>query len=171
MPKPMTLQDVCGRYTDGIHCALSTNGNELGWSTQWTEQYSDSDGWNNHPKYWSTIQFADVNDDGGDDVCGRGTGGLICGLGSAYRNEFQHLSNTPWNAPAFSDAGGWGEEKYYGTLSLVDVNGTAWQTTAGAASTASIAHTTYHWIGRSTLPGIGRSTLPERCFVRGISVM
>lgn len=65
--------DVCGRGRGGIICAISTGASFVN-DHLWTTQYSDSAGWNS-PKYYSTIQFADINKDGFIDICGRGSGG------------------------------------------------------------------------------------------------
>lgn len=105
--------DVCGRGSAGIHCGLST-GAGFAPTYVWTTAFSDANGWGANASYYSTIQYGDIDDDGRDDVCGRGVAGLNCALaGEAFA--------TLWTTQ-FSDAAGWGQEKYYSTIRLADVN-------------------------------------------------
>src|SRR5262249_16909413 len=71
--------DGCGRGSGGVLCALST-GSSFGTPTWWSTNYGDAVSWNSGPEYWSTIRFDDVNGDGKADVCGRGSGGVLCAL-------------------------------------------------------------------------------------------
>jgi hypothetical protein len=57
------LADVCGRGIAGIDCALST-GTGFGLVATWQASFSDANGWNSGPQYYSTIQFPDLNGDG-----------------------------------------------------------------------------------------------------------
>jgi hypothetical protein len=101
--------DVCGRFIDGIHCALSTGGS-FGFATSWSASFRDDAGWN-IPARYRTIQFPDLNGDGMADVCGRGQSGVVCGLsdGAAFTIA------EGWDSH-FSDASGWAPESYGGTL-------------------------------------------------------
>jgi MYXO-CTERM domain-containing protein len=78
--------------------------------------WSDANGWGD-PKFYSTIQFADINGDGKADLCGRGGDGIHCQLsdGSGFPT---HIAG-----PAWSDANGWGDPKFYSTIQLADING------------------------------------------------
>jgi len=113
--------DVCGRYFDGIYCALS-NGTTFDAATRWDQTFSNSNNWNSNPGYWSTIQFADVTGDGKPDVCGRAWSGVKCAsnTGSAFLNTT--FTGTLWTQQ-YSDLLGWNTEKYYSTLQFGDVNG------------------------------------------------
>jgi len=106
--------DVCGRGSTGIDCALS-NGTSFGTATLWQQGFSDSNGWNAGPQYYSTIQFADINGDRRADVCGRGSTGIDCALS----NGTSFGTATLWQA-AFSDANGWSSAQYYSTIRLPD---------------------------------------------------
>ena len=109
--------DVCGRSSGGIYCALST-GTGFGPNSLWLTDFSDANGWNGGPRYYSTIQFADMNGDGKADVCGRGGGGIHCALSTGTSFGRSSL----WQGD-FSDANGWGDAQYYSTIRLIDLNG------------------------------------------------
>lgn len=109
--------DVCGRFSDGIHCGLST-GNAFAATTSWiSSQFTDYQGWN-ASQYQDTIQLGDVTGDGYADICGRGFGGIYCA--ASVRGQFTGM--TLWSAD-FSDAQGWNAAAYYRTIRLADVNG------------------------------------------------
>jgi hypothetical protein len=111
--------DVCGRGVDGMACALST-GSSFGPAGMWTTGFSDAYGWSSNESHWGTIQFADVDGDGKEDVCGRGTQGVHCELSTG--TSFDPRDNL-WT-PGFADAYGWGTSKsYWGTIRFADVNG------------------------------------------------
>jgi hypothetical protein len=111
--------DVCGRSTAGIVCGLST-GSAFGSVVSWNTDFSDTGGWNVTPSYWKTIQFPDVNGDGAADVCGRGAGGVVCGLS----NGASGFGTTSAWGPGFSDGDGWNSnQSFWGTLQYPDVNG------------------------------------------------
>ncbi len=110
--------DVCGRGVGGLVCALNT-GTGFGAATTWSAAFSDANGWATGPQFYSTIAFEDLNNDGRADVCGRGTGGLVCALSTGTGFG----AATTWSA-AFSDVNGWsGGPQYYSTLRLRDANG------------------------------------------------
>jgi hypothetical protein len=116
--------DICGRAADGIYCALSTGSrnNILLPSFEapvlWTGFFSDGLGWN-ATEYYSTIVFADTNNDHKADVCGRGPLGVMCARSSG--TEFGPVTN---DGPAFSDANGWNRTPaYYRTIRFPDLNG------------------------------------------------
>jgi len=81
--------------------------------------FSDGAGWTD-PRYYATIQLADLDGDGQAELVGRGTDGLF-----SYR----------WDAPSsnwsgrlvasgtLSDAQGWGSPQYYSTILLADIDG------------------------------------------------
>lgn len=105
--------DVCGRAADGIHCSLSTG---TGFGPDIVGPlWSDASGWAK-PEYYGTILYPDINGDGKADICGRTADGVICQLfdGAAF--------GPPLTGPAWSDAAGWNEPKYYSTIGAADVN-------------------------------------------------
>jgi FG-GAP-like repeat len=69
--------DVCGRHSTGVRCSIS-GGTNFAPSTLWlSNNMTDAAGW--LPlKYGTTVQLADINDDGKADICGRGGDGLSC---------------------------------------------------------------------------------------------
>ncbi len=123
------LFDVCGRGDIWVYCAPST-GVAFEFPLGWDYHFSDSQGWNSHDSYWSTIQFPDVNGDGRSDICGRSSAGIICGLSEG--DSFATPSN--WNT-SFSDASGWKDHpSYWETIQFPDLNGDGKDDICGRAS-------------------------------------
>lgn len=99
--------DVCGRSSQGMQCALS-DGTTLEAASLSSNAYNNAATWGMFPFYWATVKFADINADGFDDVCGRGSAELICGLsngidgfeaGSAWTDafsDFTEFENQPF---------------------------------------------------------------------------
>jgi hypothetical protein len=110
--------DICGRGIGGVVCNYST-GTAFGAAGLSAPLFSDANGWNAGPQYYSTIQFSDVNGDGNIDVCGRGIPGMSCALSTGPVGNF--AAATSWSA-SFSDAYGFGNPQYYTTIGLVDMN-------------------------------------------------
>ena len=122
-------QDICGRASGGIYCALST-GSAFSTPSYWTTAYSNADGWIGAEYYWGTIEYPDLNGDGNQDICGRASGGIYCALstGSAF-------STPSYWTTAYSNADGWiGAEYYWGTIEYPDLNGDGNQDICGRAS-------------------------------------
>lgn len=114
------LQDVCGRGAGGIWCGLSSGtvpNPSFSGPTLWNNSFSDFYGWN-LPQYYSTIGFPEINGSGGADVCGRGAGGIWCGVNAGSSFSIPTL----WTS-SFADAGGWDQAINYSTLRYPDVNG------------------------------------------------
>jgi hypothetical protein len=115
--------DICGRGMAGIYCAHNSGNGTFSFPALWdlssslAPNFSDADGWG-LPQYGSTIMFADINRDGKADVCGRGAAGIWCELstGTAFGPAFLAQHN-------FSDAEGWNQLVYYGSVRFADVNG------------------------------------------------
>ncbi len=107
--------DICARADVGINCWTSNGNGEFG--SFGSIPMADADGYND-VKYYSTIKFADINGDGKDDFCAR------------FKEQFQcYLSNgtgfdsNPIGFGDMGDSGGWGNEMYYSTIRVADVNG------------------------------------------------
>ncbi|MBZ5509013.1 MAG: FG-GAP-like repeat-containing protein [Acidobacteriia bacterium] len=110
--------DVCGRASTGIVCALST-GSGFGQAYLATSDFSDLQGWNAGSYYYGSIRLADVNGDGKPDICGRSSGGVICGLNNG-NGSFGPVRQ--WEG-SFTDAAGWNQPQYGSTMMFADING------------------------------------------------
>jgi len=110
--------DICGRGGAGIICSFG-NGNGTFGAAQLvlSTGYTDAGGWN-QPQYGSTIMFADINGDGKADACGRGQGGVYCGLATGTGFATPTIVSTD-----FTDAGGWNQSQYYDSMRMADVTG------------------------------------------------
>lgn len=106
--------DLCGRGDAGFYCWRSTG------DTLTTEvvgpPLSDANGWSPE-KYWSSIRMADLDGDGRDDVCGRGTAGWYCWIsdGAGFPTQVA--------GPELSDAAGWDQPRFYDTIATPDLDG------------------------------------------------
>jgi hypothetical protein len=116
--------DICGRGEQGIYCARFNPARQTFDPGDYlTNQFSNAYGWHTDPSYWQTIQFADIDGDKKDDVCGRGTSGLYCGVSNAQpgvANPHFNFANVV-RVPAFNN-NPWNAAQYYKTIRLVDVN-------------------------------------------------
>jgi len=110
------MADVCGRASDGIRCALS-NGTTYGTANVWQAQLSDANGWT-LPKHYETIDYADIDGDGTDDLCARSKDGAYCAL----REGTSFAAGTLWSN-AFANGTGWGAVQHYSTLHHPDLDG------------------------------------------------
>ncbi|MEZ4313492.1 MAG: FG-GAP-like repeat-containing protein [Polyangiaceae bacterium] len=109
--------DICARFPSGMGCGLST-GAGFGGLTLWTPDYSDGNGWAGSASYYGTLQYADLDGDGKDDICGRGSNGMLCArsTGSAF------MTPSFWTS-AFSNASGANAgPEYWQTIQFADVN-------------------------------------------------
>src|SRR5262249_36906540 len=123
----MPVGQVCGRASDAVYCAaLDKQGNP---TPVVGPPLGDSGSWNQE-KYYSTIQFADVNGDGRLDICARGYAGIQCWLSDGTGFP------TAITGPALSDPNGWGDPKYYSTIQFADVNGDGKADVCGRANDA-----------------------------------
>jgi GH25 family lysozyme M1 (1,4-beta-N-acetylmuramidase) len=106
--------DACARGYVGIMCWLSDG---AGFPTKiMGPAWSDPSGWN-APTHYASIQYADLNGDGKDDICGRSIAGVECWLSDGKGFP------TPFAAPAWSNANGWSAPATGSTLRLVDLDG------------------------------------------------
>ncbi len=143
--------DVCARGIAGVYCATSNGTNGFGQASVWATGFSDAAGWLTNQSTWGTILFPDVNGDGKADICGRGSGGLSCGISNGT-SAFSAL--TIWTA-AFSDAAGAnGDATLWGTIQYPDLNAdgkadVCGRTAAGVTcglSNGATAFTTAPWL-------------------------
>ncbi len=106
--------DVCARAAAGVFCWLSDG---AGFPEKITgPEWSNAKGWNDI-KYWSTLRLADVDGDGKADICARSASDFRCHLstGTGFGPAIV--------GPALSDKSGWGNDRFYGTIRMADVNG------------------------------------------------
>ncbi|WP_423494118.1 VCBS repeat-containing protein [Microbacterium esteraromaticum] len=130
--------EVFGRANAGIEAyALSLvyakNG---GITVEWSacgilDAFSNANGWTTHDNY-ATIQAADVDGDGREEVIGRhGSGMTVWGLQPAVKNCSQQKSQgkAAWvneqdvAGPGFTNALGWNNASQYATIQVADVDG------------------------------------------------
>ena len=95
--------------------------------------WSGANGWYQE-KYYSTIQTGDLDGDGSDELLARDPDGIL-----AY--EFDP---DPWVAlpdgPAWNDATGWDQEKYYSTIQTGDIDGNGRDELLARAPTGILAY-------------------------------
>lgn len=108
--------DVCARFAAGVRCWLS-EGDGFGARFDGPTLTNDS-GWGGSPSHYSTFAMADFTGDGKDDLCARAAAGVICypSTGDGFGTRSQPLA-------AVSNAEGFREPEYYGTIRYGDING------------------------------------------------
>jgi hypothetical protein len=92
---------------------------------QWTQLtfttpvLTDTQGWDK-PEYYSTIQFADIDGDGIEELLARGPQGL-----QAWKLQDNGDQTYTWvalpNGPDWSDANGWNQVQYYSSIQTATV--------------------------------------------------
>ncbi len=113
--------DVCGRAAEGIRCAKG-RGAGFAPATIWSTAFADDAGWL-APAYGDSLELADVDGDGREDLCGRGPRGIVCAL--SLGDHFGPAR--PWTGGADfadDDRTPWAKEPgYWETIRFADVNG------------------------------------------------
>ncbi len=106
--------DFCARHAAGVSCWLS-DGATFARRID-GPLWSDASGFA-VARYYGTMRMGDVNGDGRADVCIRGGAGMSCAIsdGDGFPDVIA--------APAWSDASGFGEPRFWTTLRMADVNG------------------------------------------------
>lgn len=133
--------DVCGRSGTGLRCWLNDGTSNPAFVTavprpqlsDGSFAFSDDLGWAAE-QYYSSIQFADVNGDGRDDVCYRSSGGVGCWLSTG--TSFSKIVS----GPAWTNALGWSDPSNYRTVRFVDINGDGKADVCGRANKGIVCH-------------------------------
>ena len=105
--------DICARAAAGIRCALAT---DTGFGPALLgPELSDDSGWSD-PTNYATIRMGDLDGDGKADLCARANTGMRCwfSFGDHFGDGF--------DGPAWSDANGWDDPAYHGTIRLADID-------------------------------------------------
>lgn len=110
--------DVCGRKPEGVYCSLGSP-DGFHQPTLWeSAQFVDAQGWGD-AKYGTTFQLADINGDRMDDLCARGSYGLVC----AISNGIAFNKPTLWTIALFGDKDRWGASRArYGSIRFKDID-------------------------------------------------
>ncbi|OQB17161.1 MAG: NAD(+)--arginine ADP-ribosyltransferase Chelt precursor [Deltaproteobacteria bacterium ADurb.Bin207] len=106
--------DLCVRADIGVQCWKSDG---VGLRIEVSgPPWSDDNGWG-HAPFLTTMRLMDFDGDGKDDLCARASKGIECysSTGNGFGPKVE--------GPAWSDAAGLNEPKYYGTLREGDVDG------------------------------------------------
>ncbi|ODS22340.1 hypothetical protein AB835_14720 [Candidatus Endobugula sertula] len=108
--------DICARAKTGIICHLNNNGEGFMKKVFSGPAWSDMNGWGLE-KYYSTIDYPDINGDGKADICGRSIRGIECHLSTGRR-----FSNYAYLGPNWSNSDHWDNPKHYSTIGYPDIN-------------------------------------------------
>jgi RHS repeat-associated protein len=126
--------DICYRNAWGITCAIGTGSSFTDYFTG--PAFTDSSGYD-QSQYLRTLQYPDVNGDGKADICIRDANGIECRLstGSGF--------GAPFRGPAWTDAIGFTNAKYYSTITYIDINGDGKADVCVRNSTGIICHLSF----------------------------
>jgi hypothetical protein len=110
--------DLCARAAAGFRCYPSQGDGFAEAVTM--DNLSDELGWT-QPHYYGTIRTGDIDGDGREDVCARGSAGIYCWRSTGHGGDaaFEPLGATP----AWSNDAGWSDVSTWSTIRLVDVDG------------------------------------------------
>lgn len=120
--------DCCYRGSGGIYCLeFATTAFSSTYKPGPTEFLNSSWG-DTTTRYWTTIQFPDLNGDRMADVCSRGGGGGASGANPAATGVRCWLKKAAgWGTaivgPAWSNNNGWGADKHSSTIRYPDISG------------------------------------------------
>ena len=119
--------DICLRGEAGVWCSFWRQVPVSRFDTPilMTSQFSDYYGWNN-ARYFGSIRIGDVSADGLPEICGRGGGGLYCGIDRSQAGLAHPLAGDEFKLvqTGMSDAQNWGNPTArLDSLFIVDFDG------------------------------------------------
>jgi hypothetical protein len=79
--------------------------------------WADKNGWD-AAEYYSTIQTADIDGDGANELLARGVNGM-----DTYKWTDSEWKKLKGGSPSWSDAAGWNKVQYYSTIQTADIDG------------------------------------------------
>jgi hypothetical protein len=113
--------EIFGRGRDGIQ-VFKYDAAAREWDTfPGVDDFSDRQGWS-PPEYYSTIQAADIDGDGADEIFGRGAGGILAVKYDPATGKWHYLPDQS-GPDVFSDANGWNHVEYYSTIQPANLDG------------------------------------------------
>lgn len=122
-PKLGGKRAVCGRGIAGIHCfRFNIATGAFDEPLEVVPAFADRYKWRLNPHYFETIRYVDVTGDKSDDICARGSDGILCATFNSTSNQF---GVAKWWTSQFRDAWGWGAHGFYDSLVYVDLNNDA----------------------------------------------
>ena len=116
------LGDVCGHRLGGVHCLLG-DGTNFGAPTAWLDaSWVTTLAQPVAAQLGETLMLGDLDGDGADDVCERGSAGVWCALSEPAALAF--VDPALRSIGEYSDTLGWSSsEIYWGSLRLGDLSG------------------------------------------------
>ncbi|MDO5519327.1 MAG: FG-GAP-like repeat-containing protein [bacterium] len=102
---------------------------------------SDQKGWGS-PQYYSTIQYADIDGDGVDELLARDPFGIV-----AYKYTEQGWIELG-RGPGLSDQDGWDQPQYYATIQCADIDGDGTDELLAKAASGLVV---YHYTGQGLI--------------------
>ena len=139
--------ELLGRGVEGMD-SYDWNGSSWTLMMAKSPDLSDKAGWDK-AEYYATIQTADIDGDGTDELLARSSKGL-----NTYRWSDSSWSTLKEASPAWDDKNGWNHARYYATIQPADINGD------GADELlirSAKGIDTWHWVG-TEWGGLGSAT-------------
>lgn len=113
-------------------------------------RWTDAGGWDN-PQYYATIQLADFNGDGRDELLARGASGIRMHTWDAAYGQWRDMGvQTFPDADAFSDSEGWSKPQHYSTITTVEYVYPNGHYAAALIAVGATGLVTYTWDGAQT---------------------
>jgi len=104
--------DICARGDQGILCSAwrRTPNSHFDPAVLMTGQFRDGYGWGD-ARYFTSIRFGDLSGDGPPEICGRGGGGLYCGVNRSTAYFLRPLNGDEYVLVQtdMNDGQGWGQ--------------------------------------------------------------